>query len=157
MKNQTVRKQSIHEQVFNEMTVYRASVVYKTYINHRLSELNEAMALGCTAEVESLKMELNHLRRNLEELGDVDELTERMEQVERITAPTSSAVIQSRIQVLTPKNVSKALAVYEGYTDVYLDVLFTAMNAGDTERVAEVKTELEQLRKNIAELKGANI
>lgn len=157
MRNQTTRKQTIQEQVFNEVTIYRASQIYKKYIEHGLKELKKAMD-GCRyAEADRLKVELQHLSRNLTELGDVQDLTERMGEVERITAPANTADIQSRINVLTPKNVEKALAVYRGYVDVYLDVLFSAMTAENHQQVNEVKVELECLRKNIQDLEGANI
>lgn len=157
MRNQTTRKQTIQEQVFNEVTIYRASQLYKKHIENGLKELKVAMD-GCRyAEADRLKAELEHLSRNLAELGDVQDLTERMGEAERITAPASTADIQSRINVLTPKNVEKALSVYRGYVDVYLDVLFSAMNAGNSGQAEEVKSELECLRKNIAELEGVDI
>lgn len=156
MKNQTVRKQSIQERVFNDVTIYRASQVYKRYLESGLQELQEALNAKRYADVDRLKAQLNHLQRNLEELGDVQELTEQMEEIERITAPANTQDIQSRIEVLTPKNVEKALAVYRGYVDVYLDVLLSAMKAENHQQANEVKNELECLRKNIQELEGAN-
>lgn len=152
MTNQITHKQSIQEQVFNEGTIYRASMMYKKYINFRLDELQQAMNSGKHAEADVLKGELNLLRQNLAELGDVEELTASMNEVATLTAPVKTTEIQSRIAVLTPKNVSKALSVYHGYVDVYLDVLFSAIKSGDTKQADEVKMELESLRQNIVQL-----
>lgn len=159
MKNPTV-KRSIHERVFNEVTIHRASLIYRKNIDFRLQKLSEAMEAENADEISTLKVELNRLRENLLELGNVTVQEENLSSITatvvRLTRPVDVSTIKKRKDVFTPENVQRALTMYHGYVNVNLDLLSSAMKEGDKDRAEEVRCELEALRKNICDLEGVH-
>lgn len=154
MTKQLTRKKSIQEQIFNEGTINRTAMMYRKHINLRLEKLQQAIDANKQTHVLFIKKELNQLRKNLAELGDVKELRVSMSEMAYMTAPVHVNEIKSRINAMTTKNITKALSLYRGYVDVYLDVLSSAIKQGNTEQVDEVKVTLESLRQNILDLEG---
>lgn len=163
MKNPTV-KRSIHERVFNEVTIHRASLIYRKNIDFRLEKLAEAMKADDAEQMSTLKVELNRLRQNLLELGDAPIQEENVPSVCSVTStvigltrPVDVSTIKKRKDVFTPENIQRALTMYHGYVNVNLDLLSSAMKEGDNDRVKEVREELEALRKNICDLEGVSL
>lgn len=162
MKNLTPVK--IHERVFNQETVQRASRMYRHFIDVRLDELNQAYATNNTERVSALESELNRLRENLLDLGDIQEVQRESVQIAPISTATNElfAVLTDEAESELMKRRSKtpitsqALSMYEGYIDVNLDLLSSAMKRGDMEKTVEVKNELDMLQQCIMELKGAH-
>lgn len=137
MTKQLSLTKSIQEQIFNEETILRASTMYNRYINVRLDELHQAIATENEVDIAFNKSELFWLRKNLEEL--------------EFANPTKT--IKKQVNVLTPKNIARALACYNSYVDVYLDLLSSAIKVKDTEKINEIKVSLGKLQQNIWKLK----
>ena len=137
MTKQLAMRKSIHEQIFNEETVLRASTMYNRYINIRLDGLHQAIATGNEVDMAFNKSELFWLRKNLKELNIANQTN----------------AIKERIEVVTPKNIERAFAFYDSYVNVYLSLLSSAIKVKDTDKVEEVKVNLGNLRQNIWKLK----
>lgn len=131
-------KQNIHEQVFNEETVFRAMALYQTFLEKREHELQVAKEEGNLEKVEILSLELTQLQDNLAGLPVTKERT----------APKK--VVKN--EVFTDENVKQARFVYQNHLDAKLDLLMLAMQEGDEALVEEVKIDLVNLRKNILDL-----
>lgn len=158
----------IHERVFNQKTVHRATRIYRHFIDVRLDELTQAYSTNNTERVSALETELNRLRENLMGLEDIQEVLS--ENVQIATIPeTSSSSFNELFEELTHEaeieltkrrsktpSTAQALSMYEGYIDVHLDLLSSAMKQGDMEKSVAVKSELDSLQQCIMELKGAN-
>lgn len=147
----TIQKQqpSIHERIFNEKTIRRASTMYRNYIDVRLDELHEAKRAGKGTSALLIQADLYRLSKNLNEM----EQFEMKLASEIATKPVQASRPVEKKQRKSP-DAKKALATFNGYVDVYLDVLSSAIRQGDTQRAEEVKTELASLRESIAEMEG---
>lgn len=156
MLNQVKKQEKVFNQVFTAQNVLKAEQAYRHFTDKYLGELDEAMKSGDSFKATQLKKKLKDLSINLAELNKVEVPTFSFAEVIQLTAPVRREDVKQRLstnkKVFTPKNIEQSLKLYNGYVDVYLDNLNTALKNGDLERVEEVKSELESLRVNISKL-----
>lgn len=152
MLNQAKKQEAIFNKVFTAENILKARQAYTYFTDKYLEELDIALKNGDSLKAMQLKKKLKELSENLSALKEVPVPTFSFGEVVQLTAPVRRADVKARI--FTQENIEQSLKLYNGYVDVYLDNLNTALKNDDHARAQEVKSELEALRVNIAGLKN---
>lgn len=161
MTNQAEKKQAIFNKVFHPVTVLKARMLYEACTDKYLVEFQEARSKGDVKRVEAIEKQLTILSKNMSELEHVEVPEFSFGEVIHLTAPVRVVDVKKKLalhdSVFSEKNVKNALSLYQGFVDVHLDQLNLAIAQNDTTRISDLKSELDELRKNIQDLQKEGV